>query len=91
MELSLISLRLENHLENGFPVTAMVVSEENGEALEKISASFKLWGNPMACAAALASIEVIEEEIFSRCSFRRRILHERMVSNEGTTSNHWRC
>jgi 4-aminobutyrate aminotransferase/4-aminobutyrate aminotransferase/(S)-3-amino-2-methylpropionate transaminase len=47
---------------NGFPVTAMVVNEENGEALEKISASSSYGGNPMACAAALASIEVIEEE-----------------------------
>lgn len=47
---------------NGFPVTAMVVSEEYGEALEKISASSSYGGNPMACAAALASIEVIEEE-----------------------------
>jgi 4-aminobutyrate aminotransferase/4-aminobutyrate aminotransferase/(S)-3-amino-2-methylpropionate transaminase len=47
---------------NGFPVTAMVVSEENGESLEKISASSSYGGNPMACAAALASIEVIEDE-----------------------------
>ncbi len=47
---------------NGFPVTAMVVGEENGDALEKISASSSYGGNPMACAAALASIEVIEEE-----------------------------
>jgi len=47
---------------NGFPVTAMIVREENGEALEKISASSSYGGNPMACAAALASIEVIEEE-----------------------------
>ncbi len=47
---------------NGFPVTAMVVSEENADALDKISASSSYGGNPMACAAALASIEVIEEE-----------------------------
>lgn len=47
---------------NGFPVTAMVVSEEYGDALEAISASSSYGGNPMACAAALASIEVIEEE-----------------------------
>jgi 4-aminobutyrate aminotransferase/4-aminobutyrate aminotransferase/(S)-3-amino-2-methylpropionate transaminase len=47
---------------NGFPVTAMVVKEENGEALEKISASSSYGGNPMACAAALASLEVIEDE-----------------------------
>jgi 4-aminobutyrate aminotransferase-like enzyme len=47
---------------NGFPVTAMIVREENGDALEKISASSSYGGNPMACAAALASIQVIEEE-----------------------------
>jgi 4-aminobutyrate aminotransferase/4-aminobutyrate aminotransferase/(S)-3-amino-2-methylpropionate transaminase len=47
---------------NGFPVTAMVVKSEYAEALEKISASSSYGGNPMACAAALASLEVIEEE-----------------------------
>ena len=47
---------------NGFPVTAMVVREENASALDKISASSSYGGNPMACAAALASLEVIEEE-----------------------------
>ena len=47
---------------NGFPVTAMVVREEYAEALDRISASSSYGGNPMACAAALASIEVIEEE-----------------------------
>jgi 4-aminobutyrate aminotransferase/4-aminobutyrate aminotransferase/(S)-3-amino-2-methylpropionate transaminase len=47
---------------NGFPVTAMLVKQENAEALNRISASSSYGGNPMACAAALASIEVIEEE-----------------------------
>jgi 4-aminobutyrate aminotransferase-like enzyme len=47
---------------NGFPVTAMVVREEDASALDKISASSSYGGNPMACAAALASLEVIEEE-----------------------------
>ncbi|MBE9510158.1 MAG: aspartate aminotransferase family protein [Bacteroidetes bacterium] len=47
---------------NGFPVTAMVVKEEYADALDLISASSSYGGNPMACAAALASIEVIEEE-----------------------------
>ena len=47
---------------NGFPVTAMVVKEEHAGALDKISASSSYGGNPMACAAALASLEVIEEE-----------------------------
>jgi 4-aminobutyrate aminotransferase-like enzyme len=49
-------------LGNGFPVTAMVVSERHAASVEKISASTSYGGNPMACAAALASIEVIEEE-----------------------------
>jgi 4-aminobutyrate aminotransferase-like enzyme len=49
-------------LGNGFPVTAMVVKEEYAETLEDISVSSSYGGNPMACAAALASIEVIEEE-----------------------------
>ncbi len=47
---------------NGFPVTAMLVAEKYKEVFEKISASTSYGGNPMACAAALASIEVIEEE-----------------------------
>jgi 4-aminobutyrate aminotransferase-like enzyme len=47
---------------NGFPVTAMVVKEEYADALDRISASSSYGGNPMACAAALASIEVIEQE-----------------------------
>lgn len=47
---------------NGFPVTAMCVSKELAPAVEKISASSSYGGNPMACAAALASIEVIEAE-----------------------------
>jgi 4-aminobutyrate aminotransferase-like enzyme len=40
----------------------MVVREPYAEAVDKISASTSYGGNPMACAAALASIEVIEEE-----------------------------
>lgn len=47
---------------NGFPVTAMCVADKYADAVDKISASTSYGGNPMACAAALASIEVIEEE-----------------------------
>ncbi len=47
---------------NGFSVTAMVVREPYAAAVDKISASTSYGGNPMACAAALASLEVIEEE-----------------------------
>ena len=47
---------------NGFPVTCVAVREPYAECFEKISASSSYGGNPMACAAALASTEVIEEE-----------------------------
>jgi 4-aminobutyrate aminotransferase-like enzyme len=47
---------------NGFPVTAMVCRAEYKESFEAISASTSYGGNPMACAAALACLEVIEEE-----------------------------
>lgn len=47
---------------NGFPVTAVAVREPYKESFESISASSSYGGNPMACAAALASTEVIEEE-----------------------------
>jgi 4-aminobutyrate aminotransferase-like enzyme len=47
---------------NGFPVTAMVVRKPFADSVEKISASTSYGGNPMACAAALASIKAIEEE-----------------------------
>lgn len=47
---------------NGFPVTCVAVREQFKESFEGISASSSYGGNPMACAAALASTEVIEEE-----------------------------
>jgi len=47
---------------NGFPVTAVAVRDPYKESIEKISASSSYGGNPMACAAALACFEVIEEE-----------------------------
>jgi 4-aminobutyrate aminotransferase-like enzyme len=47
---------------NGFPVTAMVVRKPYADSIDRISASTSYGGNPMACAAALASIEAIIEE-----------------------------
>ncbi|MFQ6096243.1 MAG: aspartate aminotransferase family protein [Armatimonadota bacterium] len=55
-------MTLGKSLGNGFPVTAMLVTDRYKDVVEKISASTSDGGNPMACAAALASIEVIEEE-----------------------------
>jgi len=40
----------------------MLVADQFKDVVEKISASTSYGGNPMACAAALARIEVIEEE-----------------------------
>jgi 4-aminobutyrate aminotransferase-like enzyme len=68
-------------LGNGFPVTAMAVREPYAAAVDKISASTSYGGNPMACAAALASIEVLEEEGIMEhvreleARFRRRMAH----------------
>jgi 4-aminobutyrate aminotransferase-like enzyme len=68
---------------NGFPVTAMLVAEQYKEAIEKISASTSYGGNPMACAAALASIEVIEEEnLCERSAHLGEILLGRMKEME---------
>jgi 4-aminobutyrate aminotransferase-like enzyme len=68
---------------NGFPVTAMLVSEEHKEVVEKISASTSYGGNPMACAAALASIEVIQEEdLCARAAHLGEILLARMKQME---------
>jgi 4-aminobutyrate aminotransferase-like enzyme len=47
---------------NGFPVTCIAVRAPLKEKFETISASSSYGGNPMACAAALASTEVIQEE-----------------------------
>jgi 4-aminobutyrate aminotransferase-like enzyme len=64
---------------NGFPVTAMLLAERYKDSLEKISASTSYGGNPMACAAALASLEVIEEEdICNRSARLGEILLGRM-------------
>jgi len=72
-------MTLGKGLGNGFPVTAMIVRDVYKEAVEKISASTSYGGNPMACAAALASIEVIEEEnILERAAHLGNLLLQRM-------------
>ncbi len=70
---------------NGFPVTAMLVADQYKGAIEKISASTSYGGNPMACAAALASIEVIQEErLCERSAHIGDILMKRMKEMEAT-------
>lgn len=65
---------------NGFPVTAMVVRQPYADAMEHISASTSYGGNPMACAAALASIEVIEEEGLLEHARKLEVLFKRRMS-----------
>jgi 4-aminobutyrate aminotransferase/4-aminobutyrate aminotransferase/(S)-3-amino-2-methylpropionate transaminase len=61
----------------------MLVSEQHKESIEKISASTSYGGNPMACAAALASIEVIEaENLCERSTHLGEILLKRMKQME---------
>ncbi|HSR34702.1 MAG TPA: aspartate aminotransferase family protein [Anaerolineae bacterium] len=68
---------------NGFPVTAVLVADRYKHAVEAISASTSYGGNPMACAAALASIEVIEEEnLCQRAAYLGEILMARMAEME---------
>lgn len=70
-------------LGNGFPVTAMVAKRKYKSSIDKISASTSYGGNPMACAAALACIEVIEEEDLLERSLRLgEILMKRMKKME---------
>jgi 4-aminobutyrate aminotransferase-like enzyme len=64
---------------NGFPVTCVAVREPFKESFEQISASSSYGGNPMACAAALASTEVIEEEnLLEYAEYLGQIALERM-------------
>lgn len=64
---------------NGFPVTCVAVREAYKESFESISASSSYGGNPMACAAALACIEAIEEEnLLERAEHLGNLAMERM-------------
>ncbi|MBS3762940.1 MAG: aspartate aminotransferase family protein [Planctomycetes bacterium] len=64
---------------NGFPVTCVAVREKHKESFEDISASSSYGGNPMACATALACIEVIEEEnLLERSQHLGELAQERM-------------
>ncbi|MCF7837165.1 MAG: aspartate aminotransferase family protein [Candidatus Marinimicrobia bacterium] len=64
---------------NGFPVTCVAVREPYKESFESISASSSYGGNPMACAAALASIEAIEaEQLNERSAWLGEVANKRM-------------
>jgi 4-aminobutyrate aminotransferase-like enzyme len=72
---------------NGFPVTAMVVREPYADAVDRISASTSYGGNPMACAAALACIEVIQEENLLERAMQLEGLFRRKMADWTTKYN----
>jgi 4-aminobutyrate aminotransferase-like enzyme len=72
---------------NGFPVTAMVVREPYADAVDRISASTSYGGNPMACAAALACIEVIQEENLLERAVQLEDLFRRKMADWTTKYN----
>lgn len=64
---------------NGFPVTCVAVRDDFSECFEKVSASSSYGGNPMACAAALASTEIIDEEnLLEHAQFLGDVADKRM-------------
>lgn len=54
-------ITLGKGLGNGFPVSAVMARSDLQEAMNNSSASTSYGGNPMACAAVLASLSVIED------------------------------
>jgi 4-aminobutyrate aminotransferase-like enzyme len=72
-------MTLGKGLGNGFPVTAVLVASKYKDVVASISASTSYGGNPMACAAALACIDVIEQEqLCERAAALGEVMLERM-------------
>lgn len=69
----------------GFPISAFAVKEEYSWALDKSSASTTYGGNPMACAAGLATLEVIEQEnILENVNRVGKFIMERLIKLKGS-------
>jgi len=47
---------------NGFPVSAMLTDGDYAESISNIGPSSTYGGNPLACAAGLATLEIFEDE-----------------------------
>lgn len=59
-------MTLAKALGSGVPIGAVLASEKMGSAIEWGDHGTTFGGNPLACAAAIATIEVIEEENLMR-------------------------
>jgi 4-aminobutyrate aminotransferase-like enzyme len=55
-------MTLGTEIGNGFPVTALAVHEEHADALEAVVPTSLVGGNPMACAAIDAVVDVMQRE-----------------------------
>ena len=77
-------IALGKGLGNGFPVSAVLARSDLKDAMNKASASTSYGGNPMACAAILACISVIEDEALCEraASIGERLLAELRAMQE---------
>ena len=55
-------MTLGKGLGNGFPVTATLYRDNLRDRMKGVSSASSYGGNPMACAAALANVELVREE-----------------------------
>lgn len=72
-------MTLAKSLGGGFPIGAMVARREIADTLQPGSHASTFGGSPLACAAALATFEAIEEgDLVEKAVRRGRYLHNRL-------------
>lgn len=71
-------MSLGKSLGNGFPVSAVMVRSDLKEAMDQASASTSYGGNPMACAAVNACLDVLEQDALCErvATIGRRLVEE---------------
>ncbi|HYW94393.1 MAG TPA: aspartate aminotransferase family protein [Bacteroidales bacterium] len=76
-------MTLAKALGSGFPIGAILSNEKVSSAIEFGDHGTTFGGNPLACAAALASIDVIEQEnLVEQAEEKGQWLREQLVSIE---------
>ena len=72
-------MTLAKSLGGGFPIGAMIAKREIADTLQPGSHASTFGGNPLACAAALATFEAIEEgDLVEKAVRRGRYLYNRL-------------
>lgn len=73
-------MTLAKALGGGFPIGAILSNEKVSQAIDYGDHGTTFGGNPLACAASLATIKVIEEEgLLQKAEEKGRWLHERIL------------